>query len=59
MDYVTEALALANRALQFYLVSDVCVKDLTYDEIYIPLKQLVCLLQHAGNVSGGMICSTE
>jgi hypothetical protein len=41
------ALALANRALQFYLISDVCVKDLTYDEMYVPLRQLVRLLQNA------------
>lgn len=49
---VVEALALANRALQFYLVSDVCIKDLTYDEMYLPLKELVCVLEHALNTTG-------
>lgn len=55
---VMDALDLANRAFQFYLVSDVCIKDLTYDEMYVPLKQLVCLLQQASNVTGDVICST-
>ena len=53
-----DALALANRAFQFYLASDVCIKDLTYDEMYLPLKQLVCLLQQASNATGDVICST-
>ena len=52
---LTEALTLANRALQFY-VSDVCIKDLTYDEMYLPLKQLVCLLQQTSNTTGYVIC---
>ena len=41
------ALNLANQAFQFYLISDICIKDLAYDDIYTPLKDLVCLLQHA------------
>ena len=57
MDSVKEALALANRAFQFYIVSDVCIKDLTYDEMYLPLKQLVCLLQHASNITGDVVCT--
>ena len=53
---LTEAITLANRALQFYLLSDVCIKDLTYDEMYLPLKQLVCLLQQQSNATGNVIC---
>lgn len=43
---VSAALLLAQRALQFYLLSDVCVKDLAYEEMYVPLKELVRLLEH-------------
>tara|TARA_B100001059_G_C17643856_1_gene480809 strand:+ start:323 stop:502 length:180 start_codon:yes stop_codon:yes gene_type:complete len=51
------ALELANRAFQFYLVSDVCVKDLAYEDMYVPLRELVCLLQHASNVTrGNVVC---
>jgi hypothetical protein len=42
---VEYAFELANRAYQFYLVSDVCIKDLTYDELHSPLKELVELLR--------------
>jgi len=45
-----QALNLANSALQFYLISDICVKDLSYKELYSNLKQLVCLLQNATNL---------
>lgn len=50
----TTLFTLANRALQFYLVSDVCIKDLTYEEMYLPLKELVCLLQQ--NITKNMVC---
>ena len=53
---VENALVLAHRAFQFYLVSDVCIKDLAYDELYVPLKQLVCLLQEAHNSTPFVIC---
>ena len=43
------ALELANRAFQFYLVSDICIKDLAHDELYTPLKELVYLLQSVTN----------
>ena len=43
------ALGLASQALYFYLQSDVCIKDLAYDEMYTPLKELVRFLQHATN----------
>ena len=51
---LTEAITLTNRALQFYRLSDVCIKDLTYDEMYLPLKQLVCLLQQQSNATGNV-----
>jgi hypothetical protein len=44
---IQDAFVLANRAFQFYLVSDVCIKDLTYDEMYVSLKELVKLLGNA------------
>lgn len=42
------AFQLANAAFQYYIQSDVCVKDLSYNEMYVNLKQLVNLL---GNVT--------
>ena len=55
---VIQYLALANRAFQFYLGSDACIKDLAYDDMYLPLHQLVCLLQQASNTTGDVDCST-
>jgi len=52
---LVSALALASRALHFYLVSDVCIKDLTYEEMHIPLRELVCLLQNATSVADGQL----
>lgn len=56
---LSEALDLANRAFQFYLVSDVCIKDVAYDELHVPLKALVCLLQRASNVTGYYVDCTR
>jgi len=47
------ALELANRAFQFYIVSDVCLKDLAYDDMHVPLRELVCMLQRAANMTRG------
>lgn len=42
------AIQLANAAFQYYIKSDVCIKDLAYDDLYLNLKQLVQIL---GNMS--------
>ena len=44
---LTTALELARTAFQFYMISDVCIKDLSYDELRVPLNTLVSLLQNA------------
>lgn len=51
-----DALTLANRVFQYYVESDVCLKDAVHEEMYVPLKQLVCLLQQASNRTGMVFC---
>lgn len=50
---ILEALSRANSVFQFLMVSDVCIKDLAFDEVHVPLKRLVCLLHNASNTTGG------
>lgn len=42
---------LISTAFQFYLISDVCIKDLAYDDMYTPLKEAVSVLSHFTNVT--------
>lgn len=41
---------------KWYAVEMNVIKDLTYEEMYLPLKELVCLLQQ--NITRGMDCSS-
>ena len=51
-DAVLNVLDLLNKAFQFYIKSDICIKDLSYDDLYTPLKESICLLQEAMNITG-------
>ena len=42
---------LISTAFQFYLISDVCIKDLTYSDMYIPLKEAMSVLSQLTNVT--------
>ena len=46
---IEHVLFLANQALQYYIKSDICMKDIAYDEFYAPLRDCVCILQQMTN----------